>query len=306
MTTIATILTVHNRKQKTLSCLNHLYEALDTYNKRTENKLRLTIFLTDDGSTDGTAEAVSETFTLRDIHILKGSGSLFWAGGMRLAWQTAMAEDTKWDYFLLLNDDTDIFSDAFFSLFTADEYALRQSGRRGIVSGITCEKGNQQHVTYGGFNFVDNNRRVYTLGQPTGKPQKTDLAHANILLIHHSVAEKVGLFYKGYIHSCADHDYSLEAQRHHFPVYLTGCVCGECTFDHDTPENEIRRLERMTLKERKQYLSIPTHSDNDYLLLVKRQFPRRYPVTYLLRAIRLYWPHAYYLITKSRGVYNER
>ena len=126
---IATILTVHNRKQKTLSCLQHLYEALDAHNQFATNPIVLTVFLTDDGCTDGTADAIRLSFPTKGIQILQGSGSLFWAGGMRLAWQAAIDEGTPWDYYLLLNDDTLIYDNVFEELFAADNYGYQLTGR---------------------------------------------------------------------------------------------------------------------------------------------------------------------------------
>ena len=98
MEKIAAILTVHNRKQKTLSCLQHLFSAIDSYNQQHEERIAVTVFLTDDGCSDGTAAAVRQALSERDIRILQGDGSLFWAGGMRCAWQAAIDSGTPWDY----------------------------------------------------------------------------------------------------------------------------------------------------------------------------------------------------------------
>ena len=48
MKQIATILTVFNRKQKTLSCLQHLFAAVETYNQNNEEKdgFSMTVFST--------------------------------------------------------------------------------------------------------------------------------------------------------------------------------------------------------------------------------------------------------------------
>lgn len=102
---IAVLLTCFNRKIKTLSCLQSLYHALEVYNNKYENKIDLSIYLTDDGCTDGTGNAVRENFIDKNITILQGTGNLFWAGGMCLAWNTALRYNKGWDFYLLLNDD---------------------------------------------------------------------------------------------------------------------------------------------------------------------------------------------------------
>ena len=307
-TRIATILTVHNRKSKTISCLEHLFSALDSYNREQANgqKLTLIIYLTDDGCTDGTPEAIKELFCSNNISILQGDGNLFWAGGMRLAWQTAIDTEKHWDYFLLLNDDTNIYDNVFEELLEADEYGFQQKGRHGLSSGFTCQPNNPDEITYGGLNFVNKSKGRQVLLQPTGHPQHIDLVHANILLVHASVVQTIGIFYQGYQHACADNDYSMKAHKHNIPVYSTSHVCGECERDHHTKKGEAKLFINMSLAERKKYVNSPTHSDCDYLLFVRRNLPLRYPATLLVRSLRIYAPLLYYFISSYRGVYKQK
>ena len=306
MNKIATILTVHNRKEKTLSCLSHLFVALNIYNNQQTEDIDLAVFLTDDGCTDGTADAVREAFPDKGIHILQGDGNLFWAGGMRLAWQTAIDTGTAWDYYLLLNDDTNVYDNVLEELFEADEYGYEETGKHGLSSGITCQPGNPDETTYGGFIFAGKAKGRHLLAHPIGKPQMVDMTHANILLIHQEVVGEQGIFYHGFRHGAADEDYSMQARRNHFPAAVTAHVCGECKCDHDSNKEEILRLMTMTLAERREYVNSPTHSDHDYLLFVRRNIPLRYPIAFILRHLRLYLPKLYYYITNFRGVYQSK
>lgn len=304
---IAAILTVFNRKQKTLSCLQHLFEAVKAYNQQgmKNGDIAVTVFLTDDGCTDGTADAVKTAYPTQDIHILQGTGSLFWAGGMRFAWQAAIDSGTQWDYYLLLNDDTYIYNNVFIELFEADEYGFQQTGRHGLSSGITCQPENREEITYGGFLFGSKAKGVHVLAQPLGIPQNVDMSHANILLVHHDVVNVQGIFFHGFIHGAADEDYSMTAKRNRFPIIVTSHVCGECAYDHDSSKEEIKWLTTLSLKERKAYVNAPTHSDHDYLLYVRRNLPLRFPMAWLLRKVRLYSPKLYFRITHFRGVYKS-
>ena len=303
---IAAILTVYNRKQKTLSCLQHLFSAVQAYNRTAEDAVALTVFLTDDGCTDGTADAVRMTFADADIRILQGNGQLFWAGGMRFAWQAAISEGTPWDYFLLLNDDTNVADNVFGQLLAADRHGATVSGCHGLSSGFTCEPGHPDVISYGGLNFVNKTRGRQVLLQPNGRPQHIDLSHANILLVHAQAVQRMGIFHEGFQHGCADMDYSMMAHHHGLPVFSTATVCGECECDHGTSRDEIDQLAQMTLAERRRYVSSPTHSDRDYLLFVKRNMPLRYPVAVVLRGMRLRFPRLYRSITHFRGVYKSR
>ena len=82
MKTVAVLIAAYNRKQTTLSCLNSL-QALQL-----PGDVKLEIFLTDDASTDGTAQAVCNLYP--QVHLLHGTGSLYWAGGMRYTWAKAL------------------------------------------------------------------------------------------------------------------------------------------------------------------------------------------------------------------------
>ena len=94
---IAVLLTVHNRKEKTLKCLSELYS------QQLSKEYKLIIYLTNDGCTDGTPEAVKANFP--DVIIVNGDGSLFWNRGMYKAW-TVASSDKDYDFYLWLNDDT--------------------------------------------------------------------------------------------------------------------------------------------------------------------------------------------------------
>ena len=305
---IASILTVHNRREKTLLCLRHLFEAVEAYNQSSYRRgdVGTTVYLTDDGCTDGTADAIRETFSDKDIHIIQGDGNLFWAGGMCKAWQAAIDSDTRWDYYLLLNDDTNVYANVFDELFSSEQYEEKQYGREGLVSGFTCEPGNKEKATYCGLNFVSWTRGRQVRLKPTGQPQHIDLTNANILLVPTAVVEKIGTFYKGYQHGCADNDYSMEAHRHNIPVFSTAHICGECQHDHHTQEEEIKMLSTLSKAEREEYVRSAIHSDRDYLLFVRRNMPLRYPFAVIVRGIRVCFPPLYHFVTNMRGVYKNK
>ena len=294
---IAVIITCHNRKEKTLHCLTNLFEAKKAYG---HNEVRLAVFLTDDGCTDGTAEAVDQLFDRHEIHIIKGDGSLYWAGGMRAAWREALKEKERWDYYLLVNDDTYAFDNLFTEMIEAHRYCLRTFKRPGLYSGVTCAQGQPNVITYGG-DREDWLCRLHRM-KPNGQPQLVDEANANLLLVPAMIVDEIGIFYEGYVHGSADYDYSRLARRNNIPVLITAHTCGECEYDHDSMRQEAKKLFSMSLSERRRYLNAPLHSDAEYLLYIRRNMPLRLPITLFLRKTRLYFPHIYYVFNKLRGI----
>ena len=302
MIQIAVLLTCFNRKAKTLSCLHTFYEVAQKYNDKvdSESRLQFTVFLTDDGCTDGTADAIKEQFKDKDIHILQGTGSLFWCGGMRFAWQAALESKKKWDYFLLLNDDVEFMDNLFDELFSTNDYCIKQYGMRGIYSGITNSLSDKSKTTYGGNvwtkKFLGKSRRL----APSGKPQMCDVTNANILLVPLEVVDKIGIFYEGYSHGCADYDYAITARKNGIPALITSNFCGSCDDDHGSSDEQANKVLNMTLKERKAYFSNPLHSNVDYLKFIRRNFKIRYPIVWIFRQVNLYCPKLYYGLNKLR------
>lgn len=106
MQTIAVLLTVFNRKDKTLKCLQHLFNQLPI------EGYSIDVYLTDDGCTDGTPEAVKEQYP--QVNIIHGDGNLFWNRGMYTAWEKAAQKG--YDFYLWLNDDTILLPNALSKL----------------------------------------------------------------------------------------------------------------------------------------------------------------------------------------------
>lgn len=298
---IAVLLTCHNRRVKTKNCLQSLKEALAVYANEAKEKVCIEIFLTDDGCTDGTAEVARGVFADdKVLHILQGDGNLFWAGGMRFCWREAMKRHTEWDYYLLLNDDTELMPNVFAELFGAERFAMEHYGKEGIVSGITCAKDDPTKLTYGGDvwvnRFLSTKRRL----EPNGEPQLCDFTNANIMLVPMSVVDRIGIFYDGFQHGKADNDYANTARKYSIPVVLTANFCGRCDNDHVDGDSLAHKISSMSLKERKAYYKNPIHSSCDYFRFVKRTQPLRLPLVWFGGLLNLYWPKLYYKISGLR------
>ncbi len=298
---IAILMTCHNRCKQTVACVQSLNTALDRYNKKGVNIIFPEIYLTDDGCTDGTAESVRNILPdKKTLHVLKGDGNLFWAGGMRYCWREAMKSHTVWDYYLLLNDDTILSENAFDELFNAEKYAVDKFGKKGIVSGITCDKEDPTKLTYGGDVWVNRFLAKSQGVKPNGEPQMCDLTNANILLVPSDVVDRIGIFYEGYQHGLADYDYSNTARKAGIPVVLTAGYAGRCNRDHLNVQEFAAKIMSMKLSERKKYFKNPKHSSSDYLRFIWRVAPFRVPIVWLGRILNVYFPKLYYRMSNKR------
>ncbi|KQC29343.1 glycosyltransferase family 2 protein [Flagellimonas eckloniae] len=290
---IAGIYTCFNRKQKTLNSLSTLYQSHAKYEG--ETAIELDVFLTDDGSTDGTSEAVREQFP--DVILLSGSGNLFWAEGMRNSWNEALKGN--YDVYLLLNDDVELYENVFSQLLKCHGHCIENLGRPGICIGATEDR-KTQLVTYSGSIIL--NKFLYTQKRlaPNGGYQKCDLANANIMYVPKEVVEKIGILSSGYSHGIADYDYSLMANKNKIPVVIAPEYCGHCENDHADIYEDFSTL---TLKERREKLYKPTGlAYESYLKYMKKFFPMRYPFLVIVGWIKLYFPKFYvnFLSRKNR------
>ena len=87
------LIPVYNRKETTLKCLENLSKCGDLQ--------RYQVVIVDDGSTDGTADAIGKLYP--GVTVLPGSGDLWWTGAMAQGMQYADAQGAE--YFIWLNDD---------------------------------------------------------------------------------------------------------------------------------------------------------------------------------------------------------
>lgn len=85
------IIPVQNRKQITLRCLEHLQQIGDL--------TRFEVIVVDDGSSDGTTNSIQNRFS--SVTLLRGDGSLHWAGAIARGMQYAHTLDARYIFWLL-------------------------------------------------------------------------------------------------------------------------------------------------------------------------------------------------------------
>lgn len=218
MPRIATLMACHNRKAKTLRCLDALFQNLLPYD------CSLDVFLVDDGSTDGTTMAVNEKYP--NVNIISGNGKLFWNRGMHEAWQTASLANS-YDYYLWLNDDTDIFPQAVNLMLKAAE----TTNNSAVIVAPTCSKVTGE-LTYSGFQHKGKSSSDLRV-EPTGKLVAVDYFCGNCVLVPKRIWEKVGPLDPLFHHSLGDFDYGFRVSKAGFKSFLAPEYLAYCE-QHDT------------------------------------------------------------------------
>lgn len=193
---IAALLTCFNRKEKTKRCLSSLFSILPNCD----------VYLVDDGSTDKTVDMVHRLFP--KVNVINGNGNLFWSRGMYTAWKEAVKG--KYDYYLWLNDDIELYPYFFEELLECN----RQKGGDCIITGL-IEDFEKTTILYGGS---DENK---TLIQANGSPQKVAHMNGNVVLVPESVVDKIGIMDPKLHHDLGDVDYGLTAIENGINVYTT-------------------------------------------------------------------------------------
>jgi GT2 family glycosyltransferase len=215
---VAVLLTCHNRRETTLAALRQLF-AQDL-----PADVGLIAFLVDDGSTDGTGSAVTESFP--QVRVLPGDGSLFWSGGMRWAYDEALAEG--FEYYFWLNDDTLLRPDALRTLLATCDLLTARGLSRLIVVGSTDDPDTGE-TTYGG---VVRTTRLHPLKfrllEPASCPQPCATMNGNVVLVSRSAAETVGNISPDFSHSMGDFDYGLCARKLGCAIWAAPGYAGSC------------------------------------------------------------------------------
>lgn len=210
---IAALLTCHNRREKTIDCLNAIYKC-----KLPKHHV-LEIFLVDDGSIDGTTDAVKNGFPL--VNLIQGNGNLYWNNGMYLAWTSAL-KTKKHNFYLWLNDDTLLFES---SLKLMLDYS-HTIGNKRILIGATCSS-SRDVITYSGYKFPEEKL------SPNETWQNCDFFNGNIVLIPSYVYDQVGILDKKFRHNLGDIDYGMRASKLGFVHSLSPYCLGICE-NHET------------------------------------------------------------------------
>lgn len=220
--TVAVLMAVHNRRDLSVAAVERLVEIAPPH-------WRLVFYVVDDGSTDGTYEALTEL--PHQMRIIRGSGDWFWSRSMAAA---EAQIDQQVDDVLWANDDIRLYDDA---LATLDRW--RQLFPQCLLMGQFCDP------VSGEPSFVGSMRTGrYALSSRTATaldtPRVVDLAAANLLLVPAPATAEIGPIDGRYAHGHADYDYSLRAKTAGYPTIAVPGFVGTATRNPQIQARSVR------------------------------------------------------------------
>lgn len=263
---IAALAASYNRKELTLASLQSLFA------QRGVTSFDLTVFLVDDASPDGTAEAVASQFP--QVRLLHGDGNLFWNGAMRVAFDAAMREG--FDAYLWFNDDSRFYADALSTLLACAEQAAGR-GADAIVAGA-MRNPLTGDTTYGGYKKRTHGLRwrLETLEPNPSAALPCDTVNGNFTLVPASITRVLGNLDETFTHQFGDVDYGLRASKSGFPLLLAPGHLGECFTNSDKHTWQDRSWPR---KKRWAHLMSPKGAPvREWFHFTRRHYGWRWPL----------------------------
>ncbi|HEX4286653.1 MAG TPA: glycosyltransferase family 2 protein [Terracidiphilus sp.] len=262
----AVLITSHNRRELTLAALATLYR------QRMVGDLETEIILVDDACTDGTGQAVRSRFP--GVHVLQGNGSLYWNGGMRLAFAVAM--NMQFDAYVFMNDDTMLYKDALGRLVSLARERLA-AGTPAIVAGSTRSPRTGKQ-SYGGLircahgPFFD----LRMVDSHPSDSRSCDTMNGNFVLVPAEIAAAIGNLDQGFQHQFGDLDYGLRAKQAGFDIVLMPGYAGDCS---DHPVEGTWRDQSLAFIQRWHHLTSPKGVPfKEWMRFTQRHFGWRFPL----------------------------
>lgn len=200
------VIPVFNRLVYTRACLLSL---------RAQTCADFRVVVVDDGSTDGTGEALAREFP--EVAVVQGSGQLFWTAGVNAGIRHALALGAT--RLMTLNNDVLVLPD-----FVERMLFWAEQNPRALLGALELDVATGE-VIYGGERLDWRTNTRYDLLAELPETDRHGLHPVTYLpgrglLIPLAVVEAIGLFdEKRLPHYLSDYDYTSLARQHGFPVF---------------------------------------------------------------------------------------
>lgn len=214
-TTLVFLMCSFNRRDETLNALRSLREQV------VSTHVSASVVLFDDGSGDGTADAVAAAFP--EVEVVHGDGSAYWSRGMARAQEVALRR-ARPDYLCWLNDDVTLIPDALDVLL----HTARGIDPAGAVVGPLADAETLE-ISYSGYVRTGARPTQLLHVVPDGEPRDVDNFNGNVVLLPRVVYERVGSIDARYEHSYGDTDYGYRIAKTGLRTVLAPRLVGHCS-----------------------------------------------------------------------------
>ena len=168
------------------------------------------LIISDDASTDGTAEMVLKEFP--KVVLLPGTGHLYWAGGVRLALDYLSPKLSDFRGILLINDDVVLADQSISSMIKiAESY-------NALIGGTVVTYSGEIESSGSSLGLICKPKPKLKIAN--GTVQDCDLLPGHIMYIPMSIYRKLGGFDEKLPYRFIDLEFSLRAKRSGIPVLL--------------------------------------------------------------------------------------
>ena len=233
MKKILALATCFNRKDKTIKAINSLVSG--------NRDIDFSFVICDDNSFDGTYE---ELLKIDNVKVIKGTGSLFWCGGMRKAIDEALRQTDTYDYCMWFNDDVVFFEHSIDKLANKEENV--------VWVGPTCDDNNE--LSYGGVIKTSCFRPKYRkVIADTESGLECDTFNANCVLIPWEIFINTGNMDSVYTHQFGDYDYGFMLKSKRIQIKVSNEFIGICNTNSNLGTFNDKTLsikERLRLKKK--------------------------------------------------------
>ncbi|PHR21883.1 MAG: hypothetical protein COA41_01910 [Sphingopyxis sp.] len=193
------------------------------------------MFIVDDGSTDGTGDALRTV--LPNALVITGTGDLYWNGGMCRAYELSRSQGS-FDAYLMFNDDVFVLREKL-KEFTREYFEINQNCCAILAAATESEI--DQSITYSAKNLYHRSRPLALKSiPPNGKLQQCDTFNGNFVMFPGEFFEQVGGNDPKYVHAYGDIDLGLVAKKRGIPRFLASKTIGYCEANNIARNEAIR------------------------------------------------------------------
>ncbi len=262
------LIACHNRRALTVRAIATFAAAVTAAGAEAD----FTVF--DDGSTDGTAEAIAALEL--PVTRIAGDGSAYWARSMAEAEGHVIQAYADDGYVVWLNDDVELDGDFLEVALTA-----AKSVPSAVLVGAMRDPETGQ-LTYSGQRRVGLHPLNFALVEPNGRLQEVETFNGNLVFVPMKVARALSGIDGSLWHFGADTDYGIRVLEGGFKLLLLPRIVGSCARNPVCPSGPV-------MDDWRRFTGVKGGGNFNQL---KRILHKRHPVTwfaYIAVSYSLWW-----------------